>query len=156
MYAEPSRTRAERAANSLFDPAMCQAPGPKFACETRDPTILKDERNLQLGKLLYGAGGLEIEFEDRVLAHLQLVISAKLRRSEGFFFSWRDDPALGDGRSSIWLETSIPLRFRYSTSQRHELNREWLEELSQSANQPAGLTLTIEPGADISRPKSTV
>jgi hypothetical protein len=113
-------------------------------------------RRLRLGKLLYGPGGIEIEFDDRVLAHIQLVISAKLRRSEGFFFSWRDDPALGDGRSSIWLETSIALRFRYSSSQRHELNRAWLEELSQSANQPAGLVLTTEPGEDISRPKSSV
>jgi len=135
---------------------MCQAPESKCAREPRAPTILKEERNLQLGKLLYGAGGLEIEFDDRVLAHLQLVVSAKLRRSEGFFFSWRDDPALGDGRSSIWLETSIPLRFRYSSSQRHDLNREWLEELSQSANQPAGLVLTTEPGEDITRPKSRV
>jgi hypothetical protein len=107
-----------------------------------------------LGKLLYGVGGLEIEFDDRVLAHLQLVISTKLRRHEGFFFSWRDDPAIGDGRSSIWLESSIPLRFRYSSSERHQLNREWLEQLNQSANQPAGLTLSTEPGGDLSRPRS--
>jgi hypothetical protein len=105
---------------------------------------------------MYGVAGLEIEFDDRVLAHLQLVISTKLRRTEGFFFSWRDDPALGDGRSSIWLETSIPLHFRYSSTQRHDLNREWLEQLTQSANQPAGLSLSTEPGEDISRPKSTV
>jgi hypothetical protein len=106
--------------------------------------------------LLYGSSRLEVEFDDRVLAHLQLVISAKLRRSEGFFFSWRDDPALGDGRSSIWLETSIPLFFRYSTRERHELNRAWLEELTQSANSSAGLTLSTEPGEDIMRPKSRV
>jgi hypothetical protein len=109
-----------------------------------------------LGKLQYGAAGLEIEFDDRVLAHLQLVISTKLRRAEGFFFSWRDDPALGDGRSSIWLETSIPLRFRYSSPERHELNREWLEQLTQSANQPSGLILSTEPGEDINRPRSRV
>jgi hypothetical protein len=115
-----------------------------------------DERKLQVGKLLYGASGLEVEFDDRVLAHVQLVISAKLRRHEGFFFSWRDDPALGDGRSSIWLETSIPLRFRYKTAERHQLNREWLEELTQSANQPTGLSLSTEPGEDLSRPKSRV
>jgi hypothetical protein len=109
-----------------------------------------------VGKLLYGAGRLEIEFEDRVLAHLQLVLSTKLRRREGFFFSWRDDPALGDGRSSIWLETSIPLRFTYSTSERHQLNREWLEELTHSANQPQGLFLSTEPGEKEKPPKSRV
>jgi hypothetical protein len=116
----------------------------------------KTEGPERLGKLLYGAAGLEIEFDDRVLAHLQLVISTKLRRHEGFFFSWRDDPALGDGRSSIWLESSIPLRFRYASPERHQLNRDWLEQLNQSANQPTGLTLSTEPGEELSRPKSAV
>jgi hypothetical protein len=109
-----------------------------------------------LGKLLYGASKLEIEFDDRVLAHLQIVIGAKLRRSEGFFFSWRDDPAIGDGRSSIWLETSIPLYFRFATSKRHQLNREWLEQLTSSANQTQGLQLSTEPGADPIPPVSRV
>src|ERR1700712_813627 len=79
-------------------------------------------RTTPLGKLLYGNSGLEIEFDDRTLAHLQFVIGGKLRRHEGFFFSWRDDPALGDGRSSIWLETAIPLLFRFTGSERHQLN----------------------------------
>ena len=109
-----------------------------------------------MGKLLYGSSKLEIEFDDRVMAHLQLVISTKLRRREPFFFSWRDDPAIGDGRSSIWLDPSIPLRFRYSSSERHQLNREWLDELTHSANQPTGLSLSTEPGEDISRPRSHV
>jgi hypothetical protein len=49
-----------------------------------------------MGKLVY-AGTTEIGFEDRVLAHLQIVIGLKLRRKEGFFFSWRDDQASGTG-----------------------------------------------------------
>jgi hypothetical protein len=109
-----------------------------------------------LGRLLYGSSRLEIEFDDRVMAHLQLVISTKLRRREAFFFTWRDDPVIGDGRSSIWLDASIPLHFRYSSRERHQLNREWLEELTQSANQATGLVLSTEPGADASRPKSRV
>ena len=91
-----------------------------------------------------------------MLAHLQLVVGAKLRRREGFFFSWRDDPALGDGRSSIWLETSIPLYFRFSSPERHQINREWLEELSLSANNAQGLFLTTEPGEPPTRPRSRV
>lgn len=109
-----------------------------------------------MGKLQYGSSKLEIEFDDRVMAHLQLVISTKLRRREPFFFSWRDDPAIGDGRSSIWLDPAIPLKFRYSTTERHQLNREWLEELTHSANLPAGLSLTTEPGGEAVRPRSTV
>lgn len=102
-----------------------------------------------MGKLLYGTSQLAIEFDDRVLAHLQVVIGAKLRRREGFFFSWRDDPAVGDGRSSIWLETSIPLFFGFATTERHELNREWLEQLMKSSNESQGLTLIPEPGAEV-------
>jgi hypothetical protein len=111
-----------------------------------------------LGKLLYGDSGLEIDFDDRVLAHLQIVIGAKLRRHEGFFFSWRDDPAVGDGRSSVWLETSIPLFFRYSSPERQQVNREWLEQLTLSANQPQGLFLAAEPGSTsgVPAPKSPV
>jgi len=99
---------------------------------------------------------MEVVFDDRVMAHLQLVISTKLRRHEAFFFSWRDDPAIGDGRSSVWLDSSIPLQFRYSSPERHQLNREWLDELTHSANQPTGLVLSTEPGEEISRPRTSV
>ena len=109
-----------------------------------------------MGKLLYGSSRLEIEFEDRVLAHLQVVIGVKLRRHEGFFFSWRDDPALGDGRSSIWIESSIPLFFKFSSVERHQLSREWLEELTHSSNQSQGLTLVPEPGETLVSPRSRV
>jgi hypothetical protein len=91
-----------------------------------------------------------------VLAHLQVVIGAKLRRHEGFFFSWRDDPALGDGRSSIWIETSIPLFFRFVSLERYPLNRDWVEQLTHSANQTLGMFLTAEPGQEPIAPKSSV
>lgn len=98
-----------------------------------------------MGRLFYGVSGLAIEFDDRTLAHLHLVINAKLRRGEAFFFSWRDDPAAGNGRSSIWLDTSIPLYFKFTHSTRHAINRDWLEELTLSANQSQGLQLSPEP-----------
>ena len=64
-----------------------------------------------MGKLTYDST-LTVDFDDRVLAHLQLVIGAKLRRHESFYFSWRDDPAVGDGRSTLWLHPTIPLYFK--------------------------------------------
>ncbi len=109
-----------------------------------------------MGKLLYGSSRLEIEFDDRVLAHLQVVIGMKLRRHEGFFFTWRDDPAIGDGRSSIWLESSVPLFFAFSTTERHQLNRDWLDDLTNSSNQAQGLTLVPEPGKRLPAPRSHV
>jgi hypothetical protein len=98
-----------------------------------------------LGKLLYGPT-IEVIFDDRVLAHLQLVIGLKLRRSESFFFSWRDEQGVGDGRSAIWLDPAIPLVFRYNGGRMPKINREWLEVLTLSSNSAQGLQLTEEIG----------
>ena len=54
-----------------------------------------------MGKLIYGAPTWSVEFEDRALAHLRIVIIAKLRRSESFTFSWKFEAAYGSGRSSL-------------------------------------------------------
>ncbi len=100
-----------------------------------------------MGKLLYGTSGIEIEFDDRTLTHLQIVIAAKLRRKESFFFSWKDDPAIGDGRSSIWLDSAIPLYFKFAGGRVPSINREWLDVLTASSNRSGGLQFTEEPGS---------
>ncbi|WP_022899314.1 hypothetical protein [Humibacter albus] len=98
-----------------------------------------------MGALLYGGPEIEVKFDDRVLAHLQVVIGAKLRRGESFFFTWRDDVSVGDGRSSVWLAPGIPLYFRYSGSKPPAINPEWIERLALSANGAQGLRLMDEP-----------
>lgn len=97
-----------------------------------------------MGTLTYDST-LTADFEDRTLAHLQVVIGAKLRRNESFYFSWKDDSAIGDGRSVIWLHPSIPVSFKYFGSRPPVLNRDWIDELMLLANTPAGLTVTAEP-----------
>ena len=109
-----------------------------------------------MGKILYGDSGIEVIFDDRAMAHLQLVIGAKLRRGESFFFSWKDDVSVGDGRSSIWLSASIPLYFRYSGSKPVSINREWLEILTLSAHSAQGLQFTGEPNGETAAPKSQI
>jgi hypothetical protein len=99
-----------------------------------------------MGSLLYGASMVEVTFEDRVLAHLQVVMSAKLRRGETFFFTWLDDPAIGGARNAAWISPATPLYFRYSGSRPPALNREWLEQLAISAGSNEGLVLQNEPG----------
>lgn len=99
-----------------------------------------------MGSLIYGSASIEVQFDDRVLAHLQVVMSAKLRRGESFFFSWFDTAAVGDGRSAVWIDSSIPLYFRYSGSRQPSLNKAWLEEMAISAGSNQGLVLTEEPG----------
>jgi hypothetical protein len=99
-----------------------------------------------VGKLLYGDSDIEIEFDDRTLTHLQIVIGAKLRRKESFFFSWNEDPATGNGRSSIWMSTSIPLYFKFFGGKTPTLNRDWVALLTDSANSGTGLVFIPEPG----------
>jgi hypothetical protein len=97
-----------------------------------------------MGTLFYGER-TDISFEDRTLFHLQIVIGAKLRRGEAFFFTWKEDVATGSGRGSIWIQRSIPLVFALRTSRPIAVNRRWLEQLTVSANSAQGLFLSEEP-----------
>jgi hypothetical protein len=110
-----------------------------------------------VGSLIYGTQPVEFKFEDRVLAHLQVVISAKLRRGESFFFSWFEEPAVGSGRHAVWINAGIPLVFSFNGSRVPTLNKAWLEEMAIAAGSNQGLILLEEPPADgAHRPEETV
>jgi hypothetical protein len=98
-----------------------------------------------LGKFIYGMPSIEVEMDDRVLAHVKAVITAKLRRDESFTFTWQNGSGNGATHSSVWLDPAIPLQFVIAGEQDPPLNREWLEELSRSANTQAGLRVGSEP-----------
>lgn len=87
----------------------------------------------------------KVEFEDRVLAHLELVITTKLRRDESFAFSWTEDMAGGSGRRKVWLHPAIPLVYRFYGNRPPAINRLWIDALMQSADSAAGLTVVPEP-----------
>ena len=90
--------------------------------------------------------GAIIEYEDRLLTHLQIVIMQKLRRGEGFPMSWLDALEVGDGRSSIWLSPSVPIYFKFAGSKVPEINHSWLRTLTESADSSRGLVVTDEHG----------
>ncbi len=96
--------------------------------------------------LMYGSPSMEVSFDDRALTHLQIVITAKLRRQESFVFSWVDSADIGSGRSSIWLDASSTLFYRFYGSRAPAINREWIDVLMASANSGGGLFFTAEPG----------
>ena len=98
-----------------------------------------------MGTLHYGSPGVEVRFDDRTLMHLHIVITAKLRRREGFVFSWSDPADSGSGRSSIWIHPSIPLFYRFTGSKAPLVNRDWVDALMASANSAGGMVLTPEP-----------
>ena len=97
-----------------------------------------------MGKFIY-EGGVKTEIEDRALTHLQLVITAKLRRGEPFPFSWREDSSVGGGRTTVWIQPGSSLVFKYFGSRQPSINRAWIEALAFTANAPSGLYLVPEP-----------
>ena len=99
-----------------------------------------------MGKFIY-EGSQKTEVEDRALLHLQLVITAKLRRGEPFPFSWREDVSVGGGRTTVWLHPGSSLVFKYYGSRQPSINRAWTEALAYTANSPGGLYVTPEPPA---------
>jgi len=99
-----------------------------------------------MGKLQF-EGLVKADFDDRTLAHLQFVIGQKLQRGETFFFSWRDDSSIGDGRSTIWLHPGSVLYFKFYGSRTPPLNRAWIEALMYTANSARGLYVVPEPAA---------
>ncbi|WP_194396411.1 ATP-dependent DNA ligase [Microbacterium atlanticum] len=97
-----------------------------------------------MGKLIY-EGAVKVDFDDRTLAHLQVVIGSKLRRGEPFHFTWRDDVSVGDGRTTIWVHPRSVLVYKYYGSKKPQLNPAWIDALAHTANSPSGLYLVPEP-----------
>ena len=102
-----------------------------------------------MGTLFYD--GAKFEMEDRLLAHLQVIISMKLRRSESFFLSWVQPHGDGGGRHSIWVGEGVPIRLHFDGSRPPAINRDWAETMALAANSSNGLIITDEilvPEAD--------
>ena len=97
-----------------------------------------------MGKFIY-ENIVKADFDDRVLAHLQAVIGAKVRRGESFHFSWRDDSSIGDGRTTVWVHPGCSMVYKYYGSRQPAINRAWIEALLYTANSPTGLYVVPEP-----------
>lgn len=98
-----------------------------------------------MGHLIFGAPGESVTIDDRVLAHLKLVMLTKLRRHEGFPFSFEYDVSAGSGRSTVWLSASQFIEFRFDGSRPCSINKSWLELLMATANEGDGLRVVAEP-----------
>lgn len=95
-----------------------------------------------MGKLHYA--NQIFEMDDRMLAHLQLIIGVKLRRGENFFMAWKAHPSSGEGRRAIWIDNGVSICFEYASSHELQLNMEWAEKLADSAGKGGGLTIMAE------------
>lgn len=97
-----------------------------------------------MGYLHYGAARHQIEFDDRVLAHLQIVIAAKLRRGESMMLSWEHGVQNGSGRSMIWINAGTDLHFEFAGNRMPSINPAWINELAALGYSAHGLVVTSE------------
>lgn len=98
---------------------------------------------ITMGLLHYGSPPVSFPFDDRTLAHLEMVVLAKLRRNESFALSLDD----GSGRSTVWVNASSTLRFQFDDGAKPDINRAWLDLLIEGANTAPGLRVVPEPAA---------
>ena len=64
-----------------------------------------------MGNLFYGNTADPIEMPDRLLSHVKVVAATKLRRGESFTLTLRHPEGAAAGRTTIWMQPAIPLRF---------------------------------------------
>ena len=101
-----------------------------------------------MGTLHYGSPATGFPLDDRTLAHVELVIMAKLRRQESLAFAITDEKT--QVRQAVWISPVSSLRFEYEAPM-PEINRLWLQELVDTANSPGGLRIVPEPEPPASR-----
>lgn len=98
-----------------------------------------------MGTLMYG--GSTFELDDRLLAHLKIAVTAKLRLGEGFLLNWQVPADKGSGRMSLWLSPATHIQFRFGGSKSPDLNRRWLDALSRSSHGIRGMVAMTEDEA---------
>jgi hypothetical protein len=96
-----------------------------------------------MGTLKYD--GTTVEFPDRVLAHIEVVVVQKLRRQEAFFLSWHEASG-GGGRTGIWLHPAVLITFHYSSNEPAQIDRAWVEKLAVAASSAAGMFVADHEG----------
>lgn len=97
-----------------------------------------------MGQLYYGDTQEPIDIPDRLLAHLKIVITTKLRRGESFTLTWRHSDQDCAGRSSVWLQQSIPLRFVFASAEAEQLDATALQEMAHRASSSSGLVVDLD------------
>jgi hypothetical protein len=105
-----------------------------------------------MGTLKYD--GTTTDFEDRVLAHVQLAVIQKLRRQESFSLAWVG-PQAGGGRTTIWVHPAANITFHYADPVIGPIDRAWADKLIIAAGTPSGMFVMDVDGKPISSSDTT-
>ena len=100
-----------------------------------------------MGTLYYGASRSAVRIDDRILAHLKVLIVSKMRRNEPFLISWTEPAGNGHGRSSIWIHPYLDMVFRFDGNRAPDLDRAMLDQMSNDALNPTGVHIDAEMGS---------
>ncbi|MGX5682601.1 DUF7882 family protein [Schumannella luteola] len=87
-----------------------------------------------------------VQFDDRLLTHLQIAIVRLFRRQISFPMSWKRGPDIGSGRGSLWMVHTNPVYFDFDGSRIPTISDEWVSRLEQSATSSTGLIVSGEHG----------
>lgn len=94
-----------------------------------------------MGDLYYGSQRTRVHLDDRVLHHLRLAITTKLRRSEPFLLSWRDADRIGGGRTSLWISQHTELIYKFDGARDAETDPRVVDAMLLAASSTQGLEL---------------
>ncbi|MEI5582646.1 MULTISPECIES: DUF7882 family protein [unclassified Agromyces] len=103
------------------------------------------------GSALEVDGWMRIELDDDLLAHVALVVFAKLRRREPLLVSWTD-PA--GSRAQAWLHPNSTIVARHTAGVDTSIDRRRAERMMVAANSNWGLRLTGDEIDSIAAPRS--
>ena len=110
---------------------------------------------ITVGYLYYGSEAQPVEFPDQVLAHIRVLATSKLRRGESFTMTWRHPSAAGEGRTSIWMQPSIPMKFVFDSAEAQQLDPEYLQKLAREASSSNGVFIETDgPAAQLTPVKA--
>ncbi len=93
-----------------------------------------------MATLFYGSDTAPISLPDRLMGYIKVIASTKLRRGESFTLTWTGVEG-ETGRSTIWLQPSIPLRFVFNSPEPEQLVGDYLRTLADQANAASGLVV---------------
>ena len=92
----------------------------------------------RVGRIIYSDNKSSVDVEDRLLAHLQVAVTTKLRRGESFTITF---PHTAAGHLCWWIAPGVPVMFHMFGTHRPRLSRALLERLMTEASGPDGLHL---------------
>lgn len=92
-----------------------------------------------MGRLIY-RDRASFDIDDRILAHLRIVVMNKLRRNEGFMLQLPVNE--GVRQASLWIHASNALVMQFYGGREPSIDRELIDQMMHDASGADGLTLT--------------